>query len=125
MITSAVPVISISSATAAEDYYCRVLGFTKMFAHPANATELDPCYLGIVRDGVWLHLDSFKPERAGSTGAFLWVTDVDALYEEAVSKGAISQLPPTDQTWGTREAHIRDQDGNVICFAKPAPAAAA
>jgi uncharacterized glyoxalase superfamily protein PhnB len=125
MITSAVPVIATSSATIAEDYYCRVLGFLKMFAHRPNATRSDPCYLGIARDGVWLHLDSFKPERAGSTGAFLWVTDVDAMYEEAILKGAISQLQPTDQTWGTREAHLRDHDGNVICFATRAPAVAA
>ena len=125
MINSAVPVIAISNAAVAEDYYCRVLGFAKMFAHRSDTARSDPCYLGIVRDGVWLHLDSFKPDRAGSTGAFLWVADVDALYEEVVSKGAISQLQPTNQTWGTREAHIRDQDGNVLCFAKQSPVAAA
>ncbi len=121
MITSAVPVIAVSNAAAAEDYYCRVLGFAKMFAHRPDEARSDPCYLGLVRDGVWLHLDSFKPARAGSTDAFLWVADVDALYAEVVSRGAISQLPPTQQTWGTREAHLRDPDGNVICLAARMP----
>jgi catechol 2,3-dioxygenase-like lactoylglutathione lyase family enzyme len=72
MITSAIPVIAVSDSARAEDYYCRVLGFQKMFAYPQDATRPDPCYLGVARDGVWLHLQSYKPERAGMTDAFLW-----------------------------------------------------
>jgi len=49
------------------------------------------------------------------------VTDVDRLYEELSARGAVVQLPPTDQTWGTREIGICDPDGNVLVFAaKPA-----
>jgi uncharacterized glyoxalase superfamily protein PhnB len=117
MITCAIPVLAVSSSARAEDYYCRVLGFHKTFAYRPDSTRSDPCYLGVARDGVSLHLDSFKPERAGMTGAFLRVSDVDQLYSEISARGAICQLPPTDQTWGNRETHIRDQDGNVLCFA--------
>jgi catechol 2,3-dioxygenase-like lactoylglutathione lyase family enzyme len=117
MILSAIPQISVSDSGKAEDYYCLVLGFEKRFAYRPDPARPDPCYLGIARDGVSLHLDSFKPGRAGSTGAFLWVEDVDRLYEEISARGAICQLPPTDQTWGNRETHIRDPDGNVLCFA--------
>ena len=35
------------------------------------------------------------------TDAFLWVSDVDRLHEEVSARGAIVQLPPTDQTWGS------------------------
>ncbi len=118
MITSAVPVIAITDSTRSEDYYCRVLGFQKMFAYRPDPTKTDPCYLGVARDGVSLHLHSFKPERAGMTDAFLWVEDVDLLHDEVASRGAIIQLPPTDQTWGTRETGVRDPDGNVLVFAK-------
>ncbi len=117
MITSAIPVIAVSDSVRAEDYYCRVLGFQKMFAYPAEAISPDPRYLGLSRDGVWLHLQSFKLERAGMTDAFLWVTDVDRLHEEVAARGAVVQLAPTDQTWGTRETGIRDPDGNVLVFA--------
>jgi uncharacterized glyoxalase superfamily protein PhnB len=117
MIISAIPVIAVSSSTKAEDYYCRVLGFQKVFAHRPDHTKPDPCYLGVARDGVILHLESFRRERAGKTGAFLWVNDVDQLYQEISARGADTQLEPTDQTWGNRETHIRDQDGNVLCFA--------
>ena len=126
MIKSAVPVIAVSDSARAEDYYCRVLGFQKMFAYRPDTSRLDPCYLGVARDGVWLHLQSFKRERAGMTDAFLWVTDVDSLHEEVSARGAVVQLPPTNQTWGTRETGIRDPDGNVLVFAtKPSSANAA
>jgi len=117
MIKSAIPVIAVSDSARAEDYYCRVLGFQKMFAYPPEATRPDPRYLGVARDGVWLHLQSYKPERAGMTDAFLWVADVDRLHDELSARGAVVLLPPTNQTWGTRETGIRDPDGNVLVFA--------
>jgi uncharacterized glyoxalase superfamily protein PhnB len=117
MITSAIPVIAVSNSARAEDYYCRVLGFQTLFAYRQDASRSDPCYLGIARDGVALHLQSFKPERAGMTDAFLWVADVDLLYAEISTRGAAVQHPPTNQTWGAREAAVRDLDGNVLVFA--------
>ena len=117
MIHSAVPVISITDSAKSGDYYVRVLGFTQTFAHRPDPQRPDPCYLGMARDGVSIHLESFKHERAGLSGAFFWVEDVDRLYQEISAQGALVQLPPTDQTWGTRETHIRDPDGNVLCFA--------
>lgn len=117
MITSAIPVIAVSEIDRSEDYYCRVLGFQKAFAYRPDQNLRDPCYLGVVRDGVSLHLQSFKRERAGMTDAFLWVDDVDRLHDEIAARGAVVQLPPTDQTWGTREIGIRDPDGNVLVFA--------
>jgi uncharacterized glyoxalase superfamily protein PhnB len=121
MITSAIPVIAVSDSARAEDYYCRVLGFTKMFAYPPNASSPDPRYIGVARDGVWLHLQSYKPERAGMTDAFVWVTDVDGLFAEVTTRGAIVHMPPTTQTWGNRELGIRDPDGNVLVFATKPP----
>ena len=121
MITSAIPVIAVSDSVRAEDYYCRVLGFQKMFAYRPDASKLDPCYLGVARDGVWLHLHSFKRERAGMTDAFLWVADADRLYIEFSARGAVVHMPPTDQTWGNRETAIRDPDGNVLVFATSPP----
>jgi uncharacterized glyoxalase superfamily protein PhnB len=117
MINCAIPVIAISDSLKAQDYYCRVLGFQLIFAYRPDPKKTDPCYLGVARDGVCLHLHSFKPERAGLTDAFLWVDDVDTLFSELSLRGAICPLPPTNQTWGNRETHIRDQDGNVLCFA--------
>lgn len=117
MISSAVPVLAVSDSDRSEDYYRRVLGFETTSAHRTESGMSDPAYLTLVRDGVSLHLQSFKPERAGMTDAFLWVADVDRLYAEIAARGAVVQLPPTNQTWGNRETAIRDPDGNVLVFA--------
>ena len=118
MIHSAIPVLSVVDSSRAEDYYCRVLGFEKLFAYRPDPNRQDPSYLGVSRDGVVLHLHSFKPERAGMTDAFLYVGDVDGLYAEFMARGATGHMPPTDQTWGNREMGIRDPDGNVLVFAQ-------
>jgi uncharacterized glyoxalase superfamily protein PhnB len=117
MIISAIPVIAVSDSARVEDYYCRVLGFQKMSAYPQDAAKPDARYFGVARDGAWLHLQSYKPEPAGMTDAFLWVADLDRLYAELSARGAVVQLLPTDQTWGIREMGIRDPDGNVLGFA--------
>ena len=120
MIKTAIPVIAVTDSWRAEAYYCGVLGFEKLFAYRPDPSRADPCYLGVARDGVTLHLQSFKRERAGMTDSFLYVTDVDEVFTELSARGAVVQMPPTDQTWGTREVGIRDPDGNVLVFATPA-----
>ena len=52
---------------------------------------------------------------------FPGVADVDLLHDEVFTRGAVVQLPPTNQTWGTRETGIRDPDGNVLIFAAKRP----
>jgi uncharacterized glyoxalase superfamily protein PhnB len=117
MLQSAIPVLCVSESGKAEDYYCRVLGFRKTFAYRPDPNRSDPCYMGVQRDGVTLHLHSFKTERAGKTDTFINVIDIDKLYSELKTRGANIQLPPTDQTWGNREMGVRDQDGNALVFA--------
>jgi len=48
-------------------------------------------------------------------------TNVDELHAELASRGALIQLPPTNQSWGTRELAIRDPDVNVLVFATHPP----
>lgn len=117
MLQCATPVICVTSSAKAEDYYCRILGFQKRFAYRPDPTKEDPCYIGVERDGIILHLHSFKTERAGKTDAFITVSDVDKLFSELSARGANIQLPPTNQTWGNREMGVRDQDGNALVFA--------
>jgi hypothetical protein len=61
------------------------------------------------------------------TDAFLWVADVDRLRDELAARGTVVQLPPTNQTWGTRETGIGDPACDYDLRAKPVrcPAAAA
>lgn len=48
--------------------------------------------------------------------------EVDKAYEEVISKGAVSVLPPETEPWGQRTCYIADPEGNLIeigSFDKP------
>ena len=48
--------------------------------------------------------------------------EVDAEYNKAISKGAVSILKPTTEPWGQRTCYIADPEGNLIeigSFNKP------
>ena len=44
---------------------------------------------------------------------YLYVNDVDAVFEQAVRAGAKVIAPPTDQPYGDRNAHVVDPFGNT------------
>jgi PhnB protein len=44
---------------------------------------------------------------------YMYVEDVDAAYQQALSAGATSALEPTDQPYGARNAWVNDEFGNV------------
>jgi len=116
MLKSAIPLLHVSDSERAEDFYCRRLGFRRTFTYRIDHRKPDPSYIGLIRDGVKLHVSSFSGDgRSGAVAAFL-VEDVDALHAELVSRGAPISLEPTDQTWGNREMYVEDPDGNKIRF---------
>lgn len=40
--------------------------------------------------------------------------EVDEMYREVISKGAVSVLEPTTEPWGQRTCYIADPEGNLI-----------
>ena len=116
MFKAAIPVLHVSDSVAAEQYYCARLGFRRHFAYRPDPAKPDPCYTGLSRDGVWLHVSSFSGDGVGGGVVYLLVEDVDALYAELVARGVRIDLEPTDQTWGNREMYVKDADGNCMRF---------
>ena len=47
------------------------------------------------------------------TAIYLYVENVDAMYEQALKAGGTSLLPPTDQPYGDRNAWVTDPFDNV------------
>ena len=116
MIKVAIPLLHVSNSAAAEEFYCNQLGFRREFAHCADDTKPDPCYMGVSRDGVWLHLSSFSGDGVSGGVANLIVDAVDALHAEFVAKGIRIDVGPVDQTWGSREMYVKDADANCLRF---------
>jgi|SRR5215469_2827810 len=116
MIWSAIPLLHVSSSFAAEEFYCKHLGFQREFAHHADELKPEPCYTSIVRDGARLHLSSFSGDGVSGAVVNLIVDNIDVLFEEFSAKHTPIAVAPTDQTWGTREMYVKDGDGNCLRF---------
>jgi uncharacterized glyoxalase superfamily protein PhnB len=112
----AIPVLRVSNSAAAEEFYCHRLGFQRQFAYRLDETKPDPCYMGLTRDGVQLHLSSFSGDGVPGGVVFLAVEDVDLIHAELVAKGIPIDTGPVDQTWGNREMYVKDSDRNSIRF---------
>ena len=102
------PVLRINDLEASLSYYVRVLGF-KM-----NWKDDDGNSFASVSRGQ-CHLFLSVGDQ-GNPGSWMWigVSDVDALHEELLAKGASVRHPPTNYPWGSREMHLEDPDGNVL-----------
>jgi len=115
MINIAIPLLHVSNPVLAEDFYCNRLGFKKSFTYQPFG-ENGPCYFGLIRDGVRIHLSSFPEDGKPGNVVVLVVDNVDALYDEFTMKQVQIDLTPTDQSWGNREMYIKDEDNNEIRF---------
>ncbi len=116
MIQRAIPVLHVSDSQAAEDFYCDMLGFRRDFAYRPDSSLPDPCYMGVSRDGVELHLSSFPGDGVPGGVVNFVIDDVDALHREFIARQLRIDTAPVDQAWGTREMYVKDPDGNSIRF---------
>lgn len=116
MLKVAVPLLHVSNAAAAAEFYSRKLGFKLQFQHRPPGVEADPCYMGISRDAVWMNLSSFSGDGVAGGVVNLMVDDVDKLHKEFVAQGVAIDSGPVDQTWGSREMYVKDADGNSLRF---------
>jgi catechol 2,3-dioxygenase-like lactoylglutathione lyase family enzyme len=119
MLKQAIPVLHTTNADRTESFYCGLLGFRLEFQVPASETRRDPCYMGVSRDGVSLHLSSHAGDGVIGGVVYFLSDDVDALHAEFVSRNVPIHIAPVDQTWGMRELYVRDPDGNSVRFGAP------
>lgn len=86
--------------------------------------EEPPVYSIIQRDAIKLHLGrgdtdktiSNTDVREMSMEAYVLVDDVNALYEEFLSKGVEMPYPPTHRIYDRTEIEVTDCDGHKLVF---------
>jgi uncharacterized glyoxalase superfamily protein PhnB len=78
----------------------------------------DDFYAGIERDNVLIHLQAAHETKrpAGQSALNVFVTNVDALYEELRARGARTLNEPKDYPYGMRDFNVADVDGKELCF---------
>jgi catechol 2,3-dioxygenase-like lactoylglutathione lyase family enzyme len=112
----AIPLLHVANAAAAEEFYCNRLGLRRGFAHRPDGVKADPCYMGLTRDEVCVHVSSFSGDGVPGGVVNVIVDDLDVLHAELAAKGVRIDTGPVDQTWGTREMYVKDADRNSIRF---------
>ena len=65
-----------------------------------------------IGDSILEMSDAHGPYKPMPCGLHLYVTDADAVYEQALRAGAKSLMPPADQPYGDRSAGVVDPFGN-------------
>lgn len=110
---SAVTLATHDMARAVRFY--EALGFTLRYGGPAAS------FTSFSAGNACLNLTTEGSERDWSWWGrvIFYVTDVDALYRQAVAAGLQPQAAPRDATWGERYFHVTDPDGHELSFAMP------
>ena len=110
-LSHAIPILSVSDLRASERYYRDVLGF-KLDWEDGDP----PDFASVSRGDAVLFMCQRCQGRAGNW-LMIFSRDVDRLYQEFRSKGALVPRAPRDERWRLREMHVSDPDGHVIRFA--------
>ena len=113
------PALTVRGGKAAVDFYQRAFGATvrHVMEMPDGKVMHAELQLG---DSVVMLSDEFpdwnalSPQSIGGTASSLnvYVDDVDAVFNQAVSAGATATRPVEDQFWGDRTGQLLDPFGH-------------
>jgi uncharacterized glyoxalase superfamily protein PhnB len=97
---SLTPYFNIQGAARFIDFAKRAFGAEELVRMPGPGGSIMHAELRIGDSMLMLSDAARDPAMPGNV--FLYVTDVDATYEQALKAGATSLLAPTDMFWGDR-----------------------
>ena len=119
VLKSVAPQLVVEDVVATAEYYRDVLGFRILgyFADP-------PVYSIVLRDGVEIHFGMVEQRgtsnsevRSGSFDLYIWVNDVNAIFEELRASGADIIEGPVKRVYESTEIVVKDMNGYVLVFA--------
>ncbi|MFF8378192.1 VOC family protein [Streptomyces sp. NPDC015661] len=113
------PYLCVDGAAAAIDFYVSVLGATERMRMPAPEGRIGHAELELGNSLIML-ADEFpemnfrSPKAVGGTPVTLhvYVQDVDAVFAEALSRGAKELSPVKNEFYGDRTGQLEDPFGH-------------
>ena len=116
---TATPYLTIKDASKAIDFYKEAFGATELFRMPGPAGRIMHAEIKIGDSPVMLadefpEMDARGPQALGGTpvGLCIYVENVDALFDRAVTAGAKVLRPVVDQFYGDRSGTVADPFGH-------------
>jgi PhnB protein len=114
------PYLEVDDAEAAIDFYGRAFGAKERGRMQGPDGKIAHAELEI-GDSVVMLSDPFPqfvtkpPKELGGTsvGVFMYVEDVDEVFQRAVDAGANATIEPEDQFWGDRFGAVTDPFGHA------------
>jgi PhnB protein len=118
------PYLTLSDAASAIDFYKKAFGATERFRMDRPDGKIGHAEIQIGDSIVMLgdespRSDSRSPQSLGGTtsGIFLYVENVDAVFDTAVKAGAKVHQPLTNMFWGDRFGGLTDPFGHSWALA--------
>ena len=118
---SVAPSFVVADPVATAEYYHDALGFEVLgfFGEPT-------VFAMVARGGVEFHFGKAdaEPQRTNlelrkiSSDAYIWVDDVEALFEEFTASGAEIMEGPTRRIYDCVEMEVRDFNGFKLVFSQ-------
>ena len=113
------PYLAVDDATAAIEFYKRAFGAKErvrmhgpdgMIAH----AELEIGDSKVMLADPFPQASTRPPKELGGTsvGVFVYVENVDEVFQQAVDAGATATMEPDDQFWGDRFGSVTDPFGH-------------
>ena len=122
-----IPYLTVSNTIASVSFYEKAFGFKWLNENEINTDgtldHVEMAYKDMLimfaREGAFgstkktfTHLGVESPMTL-----YFYCDDVDHMYEQAITAGAISLMTPNDAHWGDRVCLLKDNDGYEWMFA--------
>ena len=109
-----IPILRSFDEAKAREFYLDFLGFSVEFEHRFEADL--PLYLGIVRNGLQLHLSEHHGDASPGSTVFIPMHNIEQLRDELLAKRYGYGRPAiVEQGWG-KVLEVYDPFGNRIRF---------
>jgi uncharacterized glyoxalase superfamily protein PhnB len=105
------PALVVNGAAKQIDFIKQAFAGEELFRMPGPGGKIMHAEVRI-GDSILMLNDVFEQMQATAASLFLYVTDVDAVYNRAVQAGATSSMEPADMFWGDRMGQVTDAFGN-------------
>lgn len=115
---SVTPYLVLSDASRAIDFYKQAFGAKELSRMGTPGGKIGHAELKIGDSVIMLSdemMGNRSPQSLGGSpvSIFLYVEDVDSVFNQAVKAGAKSDAPPADMFWGDRYGKLTDPFGHL------------